>query len=121
MRERMVTIDVKESIPALSAGVLTRRNALNTIACDYRIHCFVEAVRRHDRAKRPWRQRRAQTNNATQSAAPHRYVPSAPMKRRGFGLPIVGHASSPITSRQRHAVAATINETIARDGSCAPK
>ena len=55
MRERMVTIDVKESIPALSAGVLTRRNALNTIACDYRIHCFVEAVRRHDRATRPGR------------------------------------------------------------------
>lgn len=55
MRERMVTIDVKESIPALSAGVLTRRNAPNTIACDYRIHRFVEAVRRHDRTKRPWR------------------------------------------------------------------
>lgn len=121
MRERMVTIDVKESIRALSAGVLTRRNALNTIACDDLIYCFVEAVRRHDRAKRPSRQRCAQTNSATQSAAPHRYVPSAPMKRRGFGLSIVGHASSPITSRQRHAVAATINETIARDGSCAPK
>lgn len=55
MRERMVTIDVKESIPALSAGVRTRRNALNTIACDYRIHCFVEAVRRHDRTTRPGR------------------------------------------------------------------
>lgn len=55
MRERMVTINVKESIPALSAGVLTRRNALNTIACDYPIHCFIEAVRRHDHAKRPGR------------------------------------------------------------------
>lgn len=43
------------------------------------------------------------------------------MKRTGFGLAIVGHASNPITSRQRHAVAATISARIARDGSCAPK
>jgi len=31
------------------------RDALNTVACDYLIHCFVEAVRRHDPAKLPWR------------------------------------------------------------------
>ncbi|MFP3503127.1 hypothetical protein [Burkholderia sp. SIMBA_062] len=32
--ERIVTIDVKETIPAVSAGVLTRRDALTTVACD---------------------------------------------------------------------------------------
>ena len=59
-----------------------------------------------------------QTNSARHSAAPHRYVPSAPTKRAGFGSAIVGQASRPITSRQRHAVAATISVRIARDGSC---
>ncbi len=55
IRERMVAIDVEETIPAVSVGVLTRRDALNSIACDYLIHCFVEAVRRHDRATLLWR------------------------------------------------------------------
>ncbi len=55
IRERMVAIDMEETIPAVSVGVLTRRDALNTIACDYLIHCFVEAVRRHDRATLLWR------------------------------------------------------------------
>ncbi|MBN3798876.1 LysR substrate-binding domain-containing protein [Burkholderia lata] len=55
IRERMVAIDIEETIPAVSVGVLTRRDALNTLACDYLIHCFVEAVRRHDRAKLLWR------------------------------------------------------------------
>lgn len=51
IRERMVTIDMKETIPTASAGVLMRRDAPNTVACDYLIHCFVEAVRRYDSAK----------------------------------------------------------------------
>ncbi|MCA7930588.1 hypothetical protein [Burkholderia cepacia] len=55
IRERMVAIGVEETIPAVSVGVRTRRDALNTIACDYLIHCFVEAVRRHDRATLLWR------------------------------------------------------------------
>jgi len=28
---------------------------LSPAACDYLTHCFVEAVRRHDPAKLPWR------------------------------------------------------------------
>lgn len=55
IRERMVAIEVEETIPAVSVGVLTRRDALNTIACDYLIHCFVEAVRRHARETLPGR------------------------------------------------------------------
>ncbi|PRE04113.1 hypothetical protein C6P77_02380 [Burkholderia ambifaria] len=32
-----------------------RCDAAVAVACDYLIHCFVEAVRRHDPAKLPWR------------------------------------------------------------------
>nr|WP_281376263.1 LysR substrate-binding domain-containing protein [Burkholderia guangdongensis] len=54
IRERMVEIPVREAIPAVSVGILTRRDALNTAACDYLIHCFVEAVRQDSKADLLW-------------------------------------------------------------------
>jgi molybdate transport repressor ModE-like protein len=44
IRERMVAVPVREPLPRVSVGIISRRDALNTSACDYLIDCFVEAV-----------------------------------------------------------------------------
>jgi LysR family transcriptional regulator of abg operon len=44
IRERLVSIPVREALPRVSVGIISRRDALNTSACDYLIDCFVEAV-----------------------------------------------------------------------------
>jgi DNA-binding transcriptional LysR family regulator len=44
IRERIVSIPVRETLPCVSVGIISRRDALNTSACDYLIDCFVEAV-----------------------------------------------------------------------------
>jgi DNA-binding transcriptional LysR family regulator len=43
-RERIVAVPVREVSPHVSVGIISRRDALNTSACDYLIDCFVEAV-----------------------------------------------------------------------------
>jgi LysR family transcriptional regulator of abg operon len=44
IRERIISIPVREQLPRVSVGIISRRDALNTSACDYLIDCFVEAV-----------------------------------------------------------------------------
>lgn len=44
IRERIISIPVREPLPRVSVGIISRRDALNTSACDYLIDCFVEAV-----------------------------------------------------------------------------
>ncbi|REG58181.1 molybdate transport repressor ModE-like protein [Paraburkholderia sp. BL6669N2] len=44
IRERIVSVPVREALPRVSVGIISRRDALNTSACDYLIDCFVEAV-----------------------------------------------------------------------------
>lgn len=44
IRERIVAVPVREPLPRVSVGIISRRDALNTSACDYLIDCFVEAV-----------------------------------------------------------------------------
>ncbi|MGQ7938092.1 LysR substrate-binding domain-containing protein [Paraburkholderia sp. D1E] len=44
IRERIVSVPVREPLPRVSVGIISRRDALNTSACDYLIDCFVEAV-----------------------------------------------------------------------------
>ncbi|MCC8392479.1 LysR family transcriptional regulator [Paraburkholderia sp. MMS20-SJTR3] len=40
----VVAIPVAESLPQVTVGIVSRRDALNTAACDYLIDCFAEAV-----------------------------------------------------------------------------
>jgi LysR family transcriptional regulator of abg operon len=54
IRERMIAIPVREAIPTIAVGILTRRDALNTAACDYLIHCFVESVRQNEKIGLLW-------------------------------------------------------------------
>lgn len=42
--DRVVAVPVQESLPRVSVGIVSRRDALNTAACDYLIDCFAEAV-----------------------------------------------------------------------------
>jgi LysR family transcriptional regulator, regulator of abg operon len=44
IRERIIAVPVREALPRVSVGIISRRDALNTAACDYLIDCFVEAV-----------------------------------------------------------------------------
>jgi LysR family transcriptional regulator, regulator of abg operon len=37
-------VPVEERLPRVSVGIISRRDALNTAACDYLIDCFAEAV-----------------------------------------------------------------------------
>ncbi|MFD1561237.1 LysR substrate-binding domain-containing protein [Paraburkholderia silviterrae] len=42
--DRVVALPVEERLPRVSVGIISRRDALNTAACDYLIDCFAEAV-----------------------------------------------------------------------------
>lgn len=41
---RVVAVPVTEGLPRVTVGIVSRRDALNTAACDYLIDCFAEAV-----------------------------------------------------------------------------
>jgi DNA-binding transcriptional LysR family regulator len=43
--ERMIDIPVRETMPKVTVGVITRRDALATPACEYLVECFVDAAR----------------------------------------------------------------------------
>ncbi|TDV39446.1 LysR family transcriptional regulator [Paraburkholderia caballeronis] len=43
-RERVVAVPVREPLPRVAVGIISRRDALNTAACDYLIDCFADAV-----------------------------------------------------------------------------
>jgi len=45
IRERVVALPVREQLPRVTVGLITRRDALSTPACDYLIDCFVAAAR----------------------------------------------------------------------------
>ncbi|HXZ08140.1 MAG TPA: LysR substrate-binding domain-containing protein [Paraburkholderia sp.] len=45
IRERIVAIPVREALPKVTVGVITRRDALATPACEYLVDCFVDAAR----------------------------------------------------------------------------
>jgi molybdate transport repressor ModE-like protein len=45
IRERVVAVPVRETLPKVTVGIITRRDALGTPACDYLIDCFVSAAR----------------------------------------------------------------------------
>jgi DNA-binding transcriptional LysR family regulator len=40
----VVAVPVSEALPRVTVGIVSRRDALNTAACDYLIDCFAEAV-----------------------------------------------------------------------------
>ncbi|WP_322060585.1 LysR substrate-binding domain-containing protein [Paraburkholderia sp. J63] len=42
--DRVIALPVQERLPRVSVGIISRRDALNTAACDYLIDCFAEAV-----------------------------------------------------------------------------
>lgn len=42
--DRVIALPVEEQLPRVSVGIISRRDALNTAACDYLIDCFAEAV-----------------------------------------------------------------------------
>lgn len=42
--DRVIAVPVEEPLSRVSVGIISRRDALNTAACDYLIDCFAEAV-----------------------------------------------------------------------------
>lgn len=42
--DQVIAVPVEEPLPRVSVGIISRRDALNTAACDYLIDCFSEAV-----------------------------------------------------------------------------
>jgi molybdate transport repressor ModE-like protein len=43
-RQHVIALPVREPLPRVSVGIISRRDALNTAACDYLIDCFADAV-----------------------------------------------------------------------------
>lgn len=42
--QQVIALPVREPLPRVAVGIISRRDALNTAACDYLIDCFCEAV-----------------------------------------------------------------------------